>query len=260
MSRSVQSCTGKGDRVWLQSWVWILTGGVCMGSVTAFSRVQPFKQKDVVAAQGSLGDNEFPLVSSPWCFLCVDNASERWPEAFHGTWEKDTCLSTDQCWLTPLPVQSSLKAEQPLWSLWWLRRSLHKQIRAAAMQCCGCPSRSRSTMCQVVGSVILLLSAISLVCSCRLYSSSLSFPCFLLSERLKYSLDLCLAVAGQTWLHGCFCEALLSWHLCLMLVLLLSSSCSVCVLWDCMSIYCSQKQSKESYHPQVLLRCLCFRL
>lgn len=82
--------------------------------------MQPFKQKkDVVAAPGSLGDNEFPLVSSPWCFLCVNNTSERWPEAFQRTSadpeRRDACLSTAQCWLAQLPVQSSLKAaEQPV--------------------------------------------------------------------------------------------------------------------------------------------------
>lgn len=151
--------------------------------------MQPLKQKkDVVPAQGSLGDNEFPLVSSPWCFLCVNNTSERWPEAFQEG--KDICLSTDQCWLTLLPVQSSLKAEEPLVVLtWWLRRSVHKQIPAAATQCCQSAgvwvtSRSRSMMCQVVESVILL-STISLVCSCKLYHSSFSFPAFPLLRKTQ---------------------------------------------------------------------------
>lgn len=86
MSRSVQSCTGKGDRVWLQSWIWILTEGVCMGPVTALVMCAALQTKeDEVPARGGLGDNEFPLVSRPWCFLCVNNTSERWPEGFQGT-------------------------------------------------------------------------------------------------------------------------------------------------------------------------------
>lgn len=77
----------------------------------------------------------------------MNNTSERWAEAFQGTAadleRRDTFLSIDECWLTLLPVQSSLKAEQPvkLWCFWTpcLRRSVHKQIHAAAMQCCECP-------------------------------------------------------------------------------------------------------------------------
>lgn len=66
--------------------MWILTEGVCMGSVTALVMCAALQTKeDEVPARGSLGDNEFPLVSSPWCFLCVNNTSERWPEGFQGT-------------------------------------------------------------------------------------------------------------------------------------------------------------------------------
>lgn len=126
---------------------------------------------------------------------------------------------------------SPLEAEQP-GSLWWfrtwcLRMSMHRHSRAVL----GVPlassagaillSRSGSTCARWQGSVTipLLLRAVSLVCSVQQLSQ---LPCVSFAQRHSKSALTC----ARQWqvraqLYGCFCEALLSWHLCLVLVFLL---------------------------------------